>query len=163
MVAAPRATPVTTPVDETEETARNAVQVTRIDPAAMDRDALAAVDLLLLDHPGRIEADGLSQIASLLRRGRGVLYVAAEAVDATNLRQLAEATGGRPFQPRDTSEVKRAMHQIALDIRTAYTIGYVPANAARDGRFRRIRVIARAPDRRALQVRTRQGYVVERR
>jgi hypothetical protein len=55
------------------------------------------------------------------------------------------------------------MHQIALDIRTAYSIGYVPANAARDGRFRRIRVIARAPDGRALLVRTRQGYLVERR
>ncbi len=89
------------PVDETEETARNAVQVTRIDPAAMDRDALAAVDLLLLDHPGRIEADGLSQIASLLRRGRGVLYVTAEAIDATNLRQLAEATGGRLQLPAE--------------------------------------------------------------
>ena len=77
------------------------------------------------------------------------------------LKQLAEATGGEAFQPDDRRQVADAMRDIAQDIRSAYTIGYVPTNTVRDGRFRRIRVMVRAPDGRDLSVRTRRGYLVE--
>ena len=76
------------------------------------------------------------------------------------LRQLAEASGGQAFEPKDTSRVIDVLRQIARDIRNTYTIGYVPATTARDGRLRRIRVEARAPDGRKLSVRTRKGYAV---
>jgi Ca-activated chloride channel homolog len=77
------------------------------------------------------------------------------------LKRLAEASGGEAFRPRDIAEVGEVMEHIARDIRSGYTIGFVPANAIRDGRFRRIRVIVHAPDRRSVSVRTRQGYVME--
>ena len=77
------------------------------------------------------------------------------------LKQLAEASGGEAFRPRDIEAIGDAMEQIARDIRSAYTIGYVPANEIRDRRFRRIRVVVRAPDRRSVSVRTRQGYIME--
>jgi VWFA-related protein len=74
------------------------------------------------------------------------------------LRQLAEASGGTAFEPKDTSRVVDVLRQIARDIRNTYTIGYVPALTTRDGRFRRVRVEARGPDGRKLSVRTRAGY-----
>jgi Ca-activated chloride channel family protein len=75
------------------------------------------------------------------------------------LRQLAEATGGEAFRPRDINEIDRVLVQIANDIRQMYTLGYVPTNTARDQRLRRVRVVASAPGRRDIRVRTRAGYV----
>jgi hypothetical protein len=56
------------------------------------------------------------------------------------------------------NEVDEVFQRIADDIRHRYTLGYVSSNPARDGRFRRIRIVATDPARRSLQVRTRDGY-----
>jgi VWFA-related protein len=77
------------------------------------------------------------------------------------LRQLAEASGGEAFLPDNVDEVADVLRHIARDIRNMYTLGYVPAGAVRDGQFRRVRVVVKAPGRGSLLVRTRQGYVVE--
>jgi hypothetical protein len=50
-------------------------------------------------------------------------------------------------------------HRIAQDIRHQYTIGYVPANPARNGAYRAIRLLARGKDHGRLSVRTRAGYI----
>jgi Ca-activated chloride channel homolog len=77
------------------------------------------------------------------------------------LRQLAEASGGEAFRPRDVAHVEDVLRHIARDIRNTYTIGYVPTSVAPIGRFRRIHVDVAAPGRRALRVRTRAGYVAD--
>ncbi len=69
-------------------------RLARMDPAALDRQELTAADLILLDHPGKLADETLGLLAGLLRRGRAVIYVAAEPVDANNLKRLAEAAGG---------------------------------------------------------------------
>ncbi|MEP7306468.1 MAG: VWA domain-containing protein [Acidobacteriota bacterium] len=75
------------------------------------------------------------------------------------LKRIADATGGEAFRPRSIRDVADVLRHIAADIRHAYTIGYVPTNAEHDGTFRNLRVVVRAPDRRAITVRTRSGYV----
>ena len=75
------------------------------------------------------------------------------------LRRLAEATGGLAFRPDDMAGVATALRTIARDIRSSYTLAYVPAEPDGDGRFRRVRVTARSPEHRDLKVRTRTGYV----
>ena len=72
-------------------------RVTRIDPAALDRDALLAADAIVVVNPGRLTNEPLQLLPTLLRRGRGVLYVASEPADAINLQLLADA-GGRDLQ-----------------------------------------------------------------
>ena len=74
------------------------------------------------------------------------------------LKRLAAATGGESFSPRDVDAVDDVLQQIARDIRHSYTLAYVSSNSARDGQFRRIRVVVTDPARRALRVRTRDGY-----
>ena len=75
------------------------------------------------------------------------------------LHRLAKATGGEAFFPEQLSAVVAICERIARDIRTQYTIGYVPTNATRDGAYRAIRVLARAKGHDRLSVRTRTGYI----
>lgn len=75
------------------------------------------------------------------------------------LKRVAQETGGEFFSPDKIDEVSEALEHIARDIRATYTLGYVPRNQARDGSMRKLRVVARHPDGRALKVQTRGGYV----
>lgn len=74
------------------------------------------------------------------------------------LKRLAQATGGEAFFPRHVDDVDDVLQTIADDIRHSYTLGYVSSNSARDGQFRRLRVVVNDPARRSLRVRTRDGY-----
>ena len=65
--------------------------VVRLDPANLDAKALASASLVCLDHPGKLSDDAIKVLAASLRRGRPVLYVAGETIDATNLKRLAES------------------------------------------------------------------------
>jgi hypothetical protein len=65
----------------------------RVEPDALNREIVAAADVIVLDHPGRLSSDSMKLLASVLRRGRALLYVAAEPVDASNLALLADAAG----------------------------------------------------------------------
>jgi Ca-activated chloride channel family protein len=75
------------------------------------------------------------------------------------LKRIAQATGGEAFAPREVEGIAKALQQIARNIRHSYTLGYTSTNTARDGAFRKIRVIVQPPDRRRLVVRTRSGYL----
>ncbi|HEY1219731.1 MAG TPA: VWA domain-containing protein [Bryobacteraceae bacterium] len=80
-----------------------------------------------------------------------------EAVRAKRaLEELATATGGETFFPKDLSEVDRYAEDVARDIRSQYTIEYSPSNTAMDGSYRTIKVAVNAPGHPS--VRTRSGY-----
>jgi VWFA-related protein len=76
------------------------------------------------------------------------------------LRRLAEATGGLAFFPSQIEQVTAICGRIARDIRSQYTIAYAPDTPAKPGEYRSIRVVASAPHRGKLLVRTRTGYRV---
>jgi Ca-activated chloride channel family protein len=76
---------------------------------------------------------------------------ATRALDA-----IAKATGGKSYYPKKLKDVASACQQAAQDIRSQYVIEYSPTNAALDGSFRQIKVIANAPNQPI--VRTRSGY-----
>jgi VWFA-related protein len=78
------------------------------------------------------------------------------------LRKLAEGSGGEAFSPQSNADIVTVLRHIARDIRHTYTIGYEPADARRDGRFRKITVAARGRDGRKLTTHTRTGYIAGR-
>jgi VWFA-related protein len=104
-----------------------------------------------------------AQVANTVIYTIGFIDPLERDANPKRLRQLADASGGEAFRPRDMTEVEDVLRHIARDIRHMYTIGYVPSNATRDQRFRRVRVVATALGRRDLRVRTRAGYVLEER
>ena len=71
------------------------------------------------------------------------------------LQRIADATGGRAFQPFQLQQVADAFQQIQADLRSQYELSYNPANFAHDGRYRTIEISAL---RKGLKVRSRNGY-----
>lgn len=70
------------------------------------------------------------------------------------LRQLSQETGGRVFYPNALGELPRIYEQIAQELSSQYSIGYMSSNPQRNGAWRRISVrVANG-----LHGRTRQGY-----
>ena len=74
------------------------------------------------------------------------------------MNELARASGGKNFPAADLTDARRAFAQVAQEIGTQYSLGYYPSNAARDGKFRQIRVEVRGVQT-GTQVRAREGYV----
>jgi hypothetical protein len=72
---------------------RGTEKVLRVRPGQLDQETLAPADLVVLDHPGKLSAEAIGMLASLIARGKAVFYVAAEPVDASNLKLLVEAAG----------------------------------------------------------------------
>src|SRR5688572_7862109 len=75
------------------------------------------------------------------------------------LRKLARTSGGVAYSPQDERAVIDAFQEIAGNIRRGYSIGYVPTNTSRDGRFRRVKVSVRAPGQKNLTVIARDVYL----
>ncbi len=95
-------------------------KIVRVDPARATPEAITAADLLLLDHPGKLSEETLQLLTALLRRGRGVLYIAAEPIDATNLKLLSSAAGTSlqmpvEFAPPASGQVRKNL--FLVDIR----------------------------------------------
>jgi len=74
------------------------------------------------------------------------------------LRRLARETGGLAFEPRSRGALTDAFRDIAADIRSRYTLAFEPSDTS-SGRFKHVRVMVSAPDRRKIHVRTRTGYM----
>ena len=75
----------------------------------------------------------------------------------TNLRQLAEQTGGRVLFPLGPRDVAKAFVKIEEELRGRYAISYKPADFTPDGRYRKIKIQARK-DGRKIKIRARKGY-----
>jgi len=71
------------------------------------------------------------------------------------LERLARMSGGRAFHTERIDALASAFAEIVEELDNQYLLGYVPANTARDGSWRRIRVEVAGNGRR---VRARQGY-----
>jgi len=70
----------------------------------------------------------------------GLLSAAEGAKAEATLAQLADASGGRAYFPDDVDQARLMMERAAHDLRTQYTIGYVPSDNAHDGSWRSVRV-----------------------
>ncbi|MCY7346978.1 MAG: VWA domain-containing protein [Pyrinomonadaceae bacterium] len=56
------------------------------------------------------------------------------------LERLASETGGKVYFPTDSSELNAIAADISRELRTQYSIGYIPTNEKKDGSFRNIKV-----------------------
>ena len=74
----------------------------------------------------------------------------------TEMNEMARASGGKNFAAATLNEARGAFAQVANEIGTQYSLGYYPANKARDGSFRQIKVETRGL--KDATVRARDGY-----
>jgi Ca-activated chloride channel family protein len=92
----------------------------------------------------------------------GDLRESLRVLDASerNLSELTRSTGGRLYRPQSFGALGGVYTEIADELRHQYALYYSPTNAARDGRFRRVRVEVPGRD---CEVSTRVGYYAPRR
>jgi VWFA-related protein len=69
--------------------------------------------------------------------------------------KITEETGGRTISVNSEKHLAEAFDQISEELRSQYTLGYYPTNAAHDGKFRKIKVDMSNHD---LKVLARKGY-----
>lgn len=74
------------------------------------------------------------------------------------LNRIAGISGGSAYFPKKLDEIVPICRAIAKDIRTRYTIGYVPV-AAENASERHIKVVVRSENGQKLAVRTRSSYL----
>jgi len=135
-------------------------------------DALTAgIDQLALGSRGRkvlvVISDGgdnaseasLDHVLARARESNAAIYTIGLFDDGDLdknpgvLKSLARATGGERFLPRSPVQ---ACERIAREIRSGYTIGYVPPD--RDGNYHRVRVDVQPSPSQKITIRTRPGY-----
>ena len=121
--------------------------------------------VVISDGADNASGHSLAQVLEMAEQSGAIIYTVGlfdpEDHDANPkvLSHLAKATGGEAFFPRHLSAVVEICESIAHDIRNQYTIGY-SSDAARNGAYRTVRVVARAPGQGKLVVRTRAGYIL---
>ena len=120
--------------------------------------------ILISDGDDNASKQNLEKILAMAGQLDAIIYTIG-IFDETNpdrnpraLKQLAKATGGEAFLPSSAKDIASICKRIAYDIRSQYSITYLPSNNKQDGSFRAIQVTAKARDGRRLLVRTRAGY-----
>ena len=102
-----------------------------------------------------------SDAIKMCQRADTIVYTISTNISATKdkgddvLKQIAEATGGRPFYPTKIEDVALGFRNIEEELRSQYLLIYRPANFRHDGGFRTIYLHAIDP---RYQVSTRKGY-----
>jgi VWFA-related protein len=84
------------------------------------------------------------------RRGRGGF-----GGDIGTLRKFSSETGGATFTVNNDDTFQKIFNQIAQELRSQYSLGYLSTNTARDGKFREIKIV---PRNSSYTVRARKGY-----
>jgi VWFA-related protein len=136
-----------------------ALALSHLQAARQDRRVLVVIS----DGADNASETTLDEVLDRARASNAVIYTIGifdeyDDADRGVLRRLARLSGGEAYFPKDLDDVERTLRQVAADIRSGYTIGYVPTNTRRDGAFRAVRVAVKVPGRPSLSVRVREGY-----
>ena len=127
--------------------------------------------IVVSDGGDNASATTRAQVLANAQASNAVIYTIAlvdpldTEADPGFLNELSEATGGVAFRPKNIHAIDDALQRVARDIRSMYTIGYVPSEtvARRDRKddLRRVTVDVRSPTGQRLDVRTRRGYLAD--
>ena len=121
-----------------------------------DEDGRRRALILLTDGEDRSSFYKLSELQKLLRKldvqvfavgvvtnlpkQQGFIGKSPQEKARTLLNTLTQETGGRAFYPKNVKELQDAVDSITRELRAQYVITYQPANASRDGKFRKVQV-----------------------
>jgi Ca-activated chloride channel homolog len=96
------------------------------------------------------------------RAGVTIFGVSTNKIDQAvpgdvRLKAFGEETGGRTIFPGEANDLPRAFSKVEKEIRSRYAVSYRPAAFEPNGRYRKIRIVARHLGKK-LHVRARRGY-----
>jgi VWFA-related protein len=106
----------------------------------------------------------LKEVLSLAQASRATIYTVGlldpfdQDINPKVLRKLSSITGGEFFKPDTLEQVQSAFQVICRDIRSRYSIGYVPALEENKRLVHKVKVVARDDNGHRLSVLTRTSY-----
>jgi Ca-activated chloride channel family protein len=121
--------------------------------------------LLYTDGGDSTSSLGYGQLLKLLK-SNDVLVYSIGYINATTrmtsaqmqLTEMAHQTGGESFFPEDARQLNAIYAKILDELSSRYTIGYLPANTAEDGKWRKIEIKLAKPGLEKAKLRARPGY-----
>lgn len=97
-----------------------------------------------------------------LSKEGGFIKKSPQAQAKAFLERLATESGGKAYFPKSAAELPELAREISSELRTQYSIGYIPSNDRRDGSYRSIKVqVADGPNAQKRIAVTRAGRVAE--
>jgi VWFA-related protein len=114
---------------------------------------------------------GFEDVKEQARKSNVVIYSISLRANANDLAKdkyrnakyeldvLARETGGVSFAPGSLDDLAGVYEQIARELKSQYSLGYVSTNAATDGAWRRLQVLSKEA---GTEIRTRGGYFAPR-
>ena len=97
-----------------------------------------------------------------LSKDRGFISKSPQGKAKGFLERMAKETGGKAYFPQSTNDLAGIATEIGAELRTQYSIGYIPTNDRSDGTFRNIRVtIKDGPDKQKRMAVTKTGRVAD--
>jgi Ca-activated chloride channel family protein len=97
-----------------------------------------------------------------LSTDKGFITKSKQGKAKSFLERLATETGGKAYFPNDVGELNGIAKDISSELRTQYSIGYIPSNDRKDGTYRNIKVsIPDGPNAQKRIPITRAGRVAE--
>lgn len=134
-----------------------AEKVTEYEKASHNVDRKRRALVLVTDGEDRNSFYNEKQLFDFLRENDVQIYVVGFVNDLSKeggfirksdqgkakalLNKLATETGGRSFYPNAVSELNGIAREIAGELRSQYSIGYIPTNDRNDGTYRNIKVM----------------------
>ena len=125
--------------------------------AQKDLDRTRRAIVLVTDGEDRSSYYSEAQLLELLKESDVQIFVVGFVKELSNdkgfiskspqgkakalLERLASATGGKSYFPASASEMNTIAKDIASELRSQYSIGFIPTNDKKDGTFRNIRVV----------------------
>ena len=133
--------------------------------AQNDEDVRRQALIVFSDGEDTSSLVSFEEVLDLAKRSETSIYTISLRGTDTNtrgfreaefvMRQLAQETGGRGFFPARIEDLDGVYDQIADELASQYTVGYISKNSRNDGAFRRVVVqVARAN----ATPRTKRGY-----
>ncbi|MGA3126837.1 MAG: VWA domain-containing protein [Candidatus Korobacteraceae bacterium] len=118
--------------------------------------------VLLTDGGDQGSEETLANAIAAAQRSEVIVYVIMIADrmhflgGEAEMRKLADQTGGRVIDVgNDPRKLRTAFDEIGTELRSQYMIGYIPANTAADGKYRKMEARTTNPD---YKVQARKGY-----
>jgi Ca-activated chloride channel homolog len=140
-----------------------AVALDHLKSGTHDRKAL----VILSDGGDNASRRKLDDLLDISRRSSATVYTIGiydENDPDRNprvLRKIADSSGGRAYFPRSLAHLDEVWREIAGEIRSQYTIGYVPRKSSMgSGTYRSVKIVATHNGGKPLNVTTREGYVL---
>src|SRR5688572_1140182 len=121
----------------------------------LSREAGRKAIVLISDGDDTTSDYNMSKAMIAVQRSNAVIYAISNGGDSGTMRRMAEDTGGAFFRVREAGDFEKVFKQIALELRTQYSLSYRSNNLTRDGAFRRIKILPKDSD---IRIRARRGY-----